>query len=411
MNSTIDVAIIGAGPYGLSLGAHLSAANVDVRVFGEPMRFWRNNMPEGMVLKSEGFASTLWDPEGALTLEKYCAQQGLPYQHSGLPVPLQTFCEYGVAFQKRFVPSLDERKVANLERDGKDFALELQDGTTVYAKRVVISAGIGAFSHVPAELEAIRGPLLSHSAEHTSLNKFTGKKVLVIGGGASGVGLAALISAKGADVTVAIRDGRIAFCGAPAPRTIMDRIKAPESGLGTGWRSLACVMAPLVFHTMPKAFRHMVVQKHLGPAPGWTSRDEVERNVGVLPRSAPMHAAIRDGRAVVTFITEGGAKRLVEADHVVSATGYRADVRRLAFLGPDILDRMRLEGTTPALSPHFETSVPGLFAVGPLTANSFGPMLRFVYGAGFASRRLSRHLAQTATTGRVVHRSPELAHA
>ena len=80
MNMT-DVAIIGAGPYGLSLAAHLAAANVNVRVFGQPMHFWRTSMPEGMVLKSEGFASNLWHPDGALTLRDFCAERGLVAFH------------------------------------------------------------------------------------------------------------------------------------------------------------------------------------------------------------------------------------------------------------------------------------------------------------------------------------------
>src|SRR3954447_14525756 len=185
-----DIAIIGAGPYGLSLAAHLAHEGLNIRIFGQPMHTWRTGMPEGMVLKSEGFASNLWDPDGAFTLRDYCRETGIPYKDSGLPVPLDTFCDYGVSFQKRFVPTLDQRWVKHVSREAEGFTLQLDDAEIVSAKRVVLAAGIRDFYVLPAELDAISGPRLSHSAEHRRLDPFIGKKVLVIGGGASGVGLA-----------------------------------------------------------------------------------------------------------------------------------------------------------------------------------------------------------------------------
>ena len=353
-------------------------------------------MPEGMVLKSEGFASNLWHPDGAFTLQDYCAQQGLPYRHSGLPVPLKTFSDYGVAFQKHFVPMLDQRWVKSLDFTGGTFSLHLDDDEIVLAKRVVIAAGIRSFYDVPPELDAIAGPLSSHSADHHALSKFAGTHVLVIGGGASGIGIAGLMSERGATVTVAARKNRIAYCDPPRPRSLLDRLQAPESGLGTGWRSLACVVAPMVFYQMPQDFRHLVVRKHLGPAPGWTSRDEVERNVRVLLGTRLSGSRIRGDIAAVTFHTQDGTETTVEAEHVIAATGYKIDMRRLRFLSDGILRRLDLADQSPVLSRHFETSVPGLFVVGTAAANSFGPMLRFAYGAGFTSRRLSEFLRRTA---------------
>jgi hypothetical protein len=103
-----------------------------------------------------------------------------------------------------------------------------------------------------------------------------------------------------------------------------------------------------------------------------------------------------------------GPERTVEAEHVISATGYRVDMGRLRFLSQGILDKMALEDRSPELSPNFETSVPGLFVVGTAAANSFGPLLRFAYGAGFTSGRLSRHLLRTVPR-RLVAGAPELA--
>src|SRR5689334_11613148 len=97
--ASVEVAIVGAGPYGLSIAAHLRAARISFRIFGIPLQLWREHMPEGMVLKSDGFASNLSDPKGEFTLEAFCRHRGIPYHHTDRPVELNTFREYALAFQ------------------------------------------------------------------------------------------------------------------------------------------------------------------------------------------------------------------------------------------------------------------------------------------------------------------------
>src|SRR5208283_316064 len=143
-----DVAIIGAGPYGLSIAAHLKARGVDFRIFGTPMNFWRTHMPKGMHLKSEGFASSLDDPDGGFTLEVYCKERGIPYAKVGLPVPLEVFTSYGLEFQRRFVPKLENKLVNLLERFPAGFQIRLEDGEIVAARRVVLAIGLTHFEHV-----------------------------------------------------------------------------------------------------------------------------------------------------------------------------------------------------------------------------------------------------------------------
>jgi cation diffusion facilitator CzcD-associated flavoprotein CzcO len=110
----IDVAIVGAGPYGLSIAAHLRALNVDCRIFGIPMQAWRTHMPPGMHLKSDGLSSDLSEPEGAFTLKAFCAEKGYPHHDREKPVSLECFVEYGLAFQKRFVPHLEAKFLVSL---------------------------------------------------------------------------------------------------------------------------------------------------------------------------------------------------------------------------------------------------------------------------------------------------------
>src|SRR5579862_5136649 len=110
-HSVCDVAIVGAGPYGLSLAAHLNAKGIDCRVFGKPLSTWNAHMPKDMSLKSDGFASNLSAPADDSTLKAFCAARRIPYAAQGLPIALDTFLEYAESFRRRFVPHLEELNV------------------------------------------------------------------------------------------------------------------------------------------------------------------------------------------------------------------------------------------------------------------------------------------------------------
>jgi hypothetical protein len=176
MSADVDVVVIGAGPYGLSIAAQLTHRRVEHRVVGHPMQFWMTQMPKGMLLKSEGFASNLYDSEESYTLARHCAHRGLAYADLGLPVPLQTFIEYGLAFQGQQVPHLEKKSVVTLESDVAGFSLSLDDGETFRARRVVVAIGVGHFSHVPHRLEHLPSELLTHSSVHHDLSRFEGKR-------------------------------------------------------------------------------------------------------------------------------------------------------------------------------------------------------------------------------------------
>ena len=393
--TTTDIAVIGAGPYGLSLAAHLRGRGKSVRVFGSPMNSWAHHMPRGMHLKSEGFASDLYDPQAELTLKAYCAARGIPYADIGLPVPIETFIAYGLEFQRRFVPELENAQITTLTQSAGEFELTTSSGETLRARRVVVAAGIVSFAYLPPVLAAVAGPQVSHSSQHNDLGEFNGRKVAVVGAGASAVDIAALLQQGGADVELIARRQTIKFHDPPRePRPLLQRLKAPRSGLGIGWRSRMCTDIPLVFHALPQSLRVRAVQRHLGPAPCWFTRDPVAGRVpmhlGATLTGAKSHA----GRIRLLLTQSGMGDSTIEADHVIAATGYRADVSRLAFIDQALQARInRVEGA-PALNRHFESSVPGLYFVGVAAANSFGPLLRFAFGAKFAAERVAARLAR-----------------
>ena len=120
------------------------------------MDAWRNHMPEGMLLKSDGFASNLYDPQGEYPLSRYCRELGIAYDDKRIRVRLDTFIDYGLAFARRFVPELTTALVQSLRRDGNGFALRLDDGSLIMARRVVVAVGVERFKHVPEKLRASR---------------------------------------------------------------------------------------------------------------------------------------------------------------------------------------------------------------------------------------------------------------
>jgi thioredoxin reductase len=393
-----DVAILGAGPYGLSIAAHLKGAGVNFRIFGSPMHTWMTQMPKGMHLKSEGFASFLYDPQASFTLAKYCQERGIPYADQGLPVPIQTFIDYGRAFQQKFVPELEQKLVRSVERTGDGFQLVLDNGERVTARRVVVAVGISHFGYVPPMLAALPETLATHSSRHSSLDSFHGKHVAVVGAGASALDLAALLHEAGASVELVARAATIRFHDPPSKkrRSFIERLRYPRTGIGPGWKLYLCAYKPWAFRYLPESYRLRAVKKILGPAPGWFIKEHV---AGKVPfhLDTEITGAREESGQVRLELSHAGASKSLLVDHVIAATGFRVDLGRLQFLSADIQSSLETVEQTPLLSSAFESSVPGLFFVGTSAANTFGPLMRFAYGARFTAQRLSAYLAKTAS--------------
>ncbi len=357
------------------------------------MQNWRLRMPKGMHLKSDGFASSLFDPKGRLTLRSYCAEKRIPYADLGLPVALETFSAYGMDFQRRAVPTLDLRTVEKLERREVGFSLTLSDGESVNAQRVVVATGISYFEYLPQELASLPSTHCSHSADNDDLGKFAGRRILVIGGGASATDVAALLVDHGAAVEIISR-APIIFHDGPGekPPSLWWRIRNPNFGLGPNRRSAAYTLFPQLFRLLPARVRHRIVKNHLGPAAVWYIREKIEGRVPMRSGYALKSAEVKDDVVKLQFIHQDGGILETEADHVIAGTGYRVDLSRLPFLDGALRAKLKLDGTSPALSAHFESSVPGLYFVGLASAATFGPLTRFAHGAGFTARNLSTHL-------------------
>lgn len=397
MSESSNVVIVGAGPNGLSLAAHLAHRGVEHRIFGSPLQHWLTQMPKGMMLKSDGFASNLYDSRGDYPLRRFCAEAGRPYADLGLPVTLDTFTDYGLAFQQRFAPALENRRVVQLGRSASGFTVRLDNGEALSARRVVVASGLSHFSNVPPELRHLPPELASHSSAHRDLARFRNTDVAVVGGGSSAIDLAGLLHQVGARVCLIARRPRLDIhTRMRLPRPLRDRLRNPNSVLGPSWRSWFYANCALAFHYFPEERRLRTVRRQLGPAAGWFMADLVAP-VPLLLGYTLQRAAAAGSRVELHLASNEGAARSVTVDHVIAATGFKPDLRRLEFLDPLLLSQVATRAETPVLSSHFESSVPGLYFCGPISANSFGPLVRFAVGAKFTASRIAPHLARKRT--------------
>ena len=396
-----DIAIIGAGPYGLSVAAHLKRSRQsEVHVFGEPMSFWQRHMPKGMFLRSPWSASHLSDPFRALTLNTFARERGDPIAR---PIPLADFVEYGLWFQRHVAPNVDTRVVQLLERYDGGFLLSLDDGTDFWARVVVVAAGIAPFAAYPPEFTGISSSRVSHSSEHADLGVFEDRRVAVIGSGQSAIESAAILKESRADVELIVRAPRVRWLGRSALiHRVAGRMLYAPSDIGPAGVSWL-VHAPRAFRRIPRSVQDPLAARCIRPA----ASDWLAVRTDGLPFSfgrTVTAAALRNG--AVRLELDDGSERIV--DHVLLATGFRVDISRYAFLDRRLLDEIDRVAGFPQLRRGFETSVRGLHFVGAPGAWSYGPIARFVAGAGFAARSVAGHLADDRRPLRRPHPQPVL---
>jgi hypothetical protein len=397
--SISDTVIVGAGPYGLSIAAHLRAAGIPFQLFGSTLESWRIFMPAGMVLKSEPFASNLWDPRRQFTLKRFAAQAKIPYVHSGRPLSLANFLDYAEWFRQRAVGEPNPAKVQRITGGSGEFTLEFAGQAPVKARRVILATGHMPFRYMPPELARLAEPLGFHSTRIGDPRAFAGRDVTIVGAGQSALESAALLHEAGAVVRLIARTDRLIWNPAPSAnrRSVLDTLRQPESGLGSGWRSVAVSELPQVFRRLfPAEKRHRFVAGSWGPTGAWWLRERFENRVDTL-LSCRIRSASPVGDRIRLVVEQPSGASEIETDHVISGTGFRVDVDRMDFLDSTLRANIAREGAAPLLDAHFETSVGGLFIVGIASAPTFGPVMRFMFGAKHVAPVLARHLRATGT--------------
>jgi len=385
-----DVVIVGAGPYGLSIAAHLLAKGLNVAIFGKPLELWREHMPRGMNLRSHWWATNLSDPKQHYTFKRFLKLKGYSQEH---PTPMAHFIEYATWFQQNVVPNVDETYVASIERNNGLYTVNLEDGRVVRTPSVVMAIGVYYFANKPTEYDVLPPELVSHSFEYANFERFKGKHVLIVGAGQSGVENAALAYEEGVEVSLLAR--RPILWLAPDrtdERTLKQKIQAPNAGIAPGWANWALEAFPYLFYRLSQPAKDKYLRTHYNAAASDWLFDRTKDKVHIYEQRTVTQLEPKDGGCDVT-LSDG---ERFHVDHIMLATGYVVNVKKMTMLAPALLEQLREDNGIPQLNSWFETNMPGLYFVGLSSIRGFGPLYRFVVGAKAAAPRVASAVARRA---------------
>ena len=396
-DSTTPVAVIGAGPYGLSLAAHLGHRSVEHRIFGKPMHSWQNLLPT-MGLKSHDFATNVYVPEKGNRFVEYCRSHGKDLSE---PIPFSLFAEYGLWVQRRLVAQVEESQATRITAAPGGFSVQLETGERLLAGQVVMATGWAHWERIPSVLAVLPRELVSHTSHHSDYTDFRGKDVTVLGAGSSALEAATLLHERGASVRLLARGGPPVFGLPPAPRRpLKERLLYPPSVLGPGRKNFLLERLPTAPHLLLSDQRRVhLTRTHLPALSAWWLRDRFDGNVDVHLGCEVIGAGEAGSGLRLNVRRDGHAGWNIQTDHVVCGTGFEVDVDRHTVLDPAVTGRLERIVRAPRLTRHFESSVPGLYFIGAGSTFSFGPLFRFVAGAAYAAPALAGHLARTASRG------------
>lgn len=392
MPATTDALIIGAGPFGLSIAAHLRVLGVEHFLVGRPARTWRRHMPAGMCLKSEPYGSAISAPRHGYDIAAYSAAHGRDYIDRVQPLSLEHWLAYADWFASEWAPDARDQTVTRVTPVAGGFSVEFAESEPVTARQVIVATGLLPHKNRPSELAGWPAELVTHSVDHDDLAFFAGRRIAVIGAGQSALETAALAHELGADVCVIARAPRVYFAEPNAERvTPAGWLRMPVTRLCEGWHCIAWA-SPVLFRRLPERSRVYHARTAMGPAGSWWLRERIEGVVDTLTASRVTEAVPSGEGLRLTIAGPAGTK--MDVDHVILGTGFRPRVAELPFLGEDLRARITVADGYPVLSRAGESAVPGLYFAGALAAASLGPSQRFIAGTHRSVPQLAKSVAR-----------------
>ena len=372
----VQLLVIGAGPYALSVAALARERGIGCVVLGLPMGFWRENMPGGMFLRS----GPDWhlDGAGVHTLQAYLQEQGIGPGEAD-PVPVGVFLDYAGWFARAKGIQVREEFVDTLVRAGGGFEAALGGGERIRADAVVAAPGIRHYASVPGWAPPLPPGLAAHTCDLVRFDEMAGARVLIIGGRQSAYEWAALIREHGAARIDVVHRHDIPRFERVSWKFIDAHVEQTLAVRGY-WRNLPASEQDAVARRFWEVGR-LTLEYWLTPRLAW---DGIHR----WPGTEVVEATPAGDDQVRVRLSDGTG---LAADRVVFGTGYRADLTKVPYLA-GVLKHVKMSNGFPVLDEAFQTTLHGLYVTGFSATQDFGPFFGFVKGSPAAATLIVRDL-------------------
>jgi FAD-dependent urate hydroxylase len=381
VTTTTSLLVIGAGPYALATAAFAREQGIDTVVIGRPMGFWREHMPTGMLLRS----GPDWhlDASGVHTLVAYLEERAIDPTDVD-PLPIGLFLDYAECFRQAKGIQVREDLVIDLAKPEDRFEAVLGSGARIAAHAVVAAPGIRHFTNRPDWAGSVPPGQMAHTCDLVRLEDLSGARVLIVGGRQSAYEWAALLAEHGAERIDLVHRHQVPRFERVSWRFIDPHVESTLRVRGW-WRNL------------PKADQDAITRRfwEVGrlTLEHWLTPRLPSQVVHRWPGTEVVTAAPASPDGAVGVRLSNGKDLTV--DHVVFASGYKADLGRVPYLA-GVRERVQVTDGFPALDEGFGASLPGLYVSGFAATRDFGPFFGFVKASPAAASLIVQDLLTRA---------------
>ena len=376
----IPVLVIGAGPFGLAMAGTLRSLGIPHVIVGRAMGFWRQHMPRGMLLRSG--CDWHYDTANVDTIEAYLATLGKSPADAE-PLSLETYLGYPQWFAERKGLQIRDSVIARLDRADGGFIATTMAGETIVARNVVLALGFAHFPRVPRALtDRLPVGRYRHTCDAVDLERYRGRRVLIIGGRQSAFEWAALLREEGA------RAVHLAYRHDTPQFTTSDwswfNGKVDEMADDSEW-----------FRRLPQEEKDAVNRRfweegRLKLEP-WLAPRIAHDEVHLWPRTEVTASGER-GSELSVLLSNG---ERIDVDDVILATGYEVDMDRIPLLAAgNVIAQLRTSDGFPCLDRDMQTNIPGLYITSMPAVRDFGLFFAFTISVRTSAKLIGAALAR-----------------